>query len=106
MQSGDVAHQSKRQRIVEAQPASVVTFPSFAPERPCVSPTILATFGPMSWKPGWVLLSALLLATGCTIETEARAPQANILGKIKGGGTFQIDVSSAPEEMVCSEQGG
>jgi hypothetical protein len=50
-------------------------------------------------------LVAFLAATGCNVETTARVPQPNILGTIKGGGTFYIDVSSVPEDEV-SQQGG
>lgn len=46
------------------------------------------------------------LSTGCTIGAEARAPEPNIIAATKSGGSFEVDVSSVPDEAVCSKQGG
>ncbi|MFZ5896960.1 MAG: hypothetical protein ACOY0T_38235 [Myxococcota bacterium] len=52
-----------------------------------------------------VLLGALLLV-GCTMRSEARTPNPNVLGERKSRGTVTLDVSRVPEDELCSQQGG
>jgi hypothetical protein len=48
-------------------------------------------------------LVMLGVATGCSVSTVARVPEANIIEpKNKAGGTFTVDASSVPENEVCT----
>jgi hypothetical protein len=59
-----------------------------------------------AWTSGAIALSLVLIASACTVNSQARIPDPNVLAERQTGGSFEIDVSSVPEAAHCSAQGG